>query len=86
MKFGQGTLFASNFCMSACMCMTSPNVIQIPGMPNISELLNSLISKNQNQIADHYTKIPTFTCTTDSLSTDRNLLWQISHYVLLLYS
>ena len=66
--------------------MTSPKVIQILGIPNISELLNSLISKNQNQIGDHYTEIPTFTCITDSLSTDRNLLWQISHYVLLLYS
>ena len=68
------------------MCMTSSNVTQISGIPNISELLNSLISKNQNQIGDHYTEISTFTCTTDSLSTDRNLLWQISHYVLLLYS
>ena len=64
--------------------MTSPKGIQILGIPNISELLNSLISKSQNQIGDHYTEIPTFTYTIDSLSMDWNLLWQISHYVLLL--
>ena len=62
------------------------NVIQIPDIPNIPELLNSLISKNQNQIGDHHTKIPAFTCGTDSLSTDRDLLWQVLHFILLLYN